>query len=115
MSELNVIFGTGPLAQAAMRALLKRGKSIKMVNRSGKRPAEVPPQVEVVAGDAYNPDFTRSVSKGAVVVYQCAQPAYQLWVKQFPALQVAILEGAAATGAKLIVAENLYMYGNMHG
>jgi nucleoside-diphosphate-sugar epimerase len=115
MTELNVIFGTGPLAQATMRALLKRGKNIRMVNRSGKRPAGVTAEVEMAGGDAYAPDFTRSVSKGAAVVYQCAQPAYQQWVKQFPSLQAAILEGAAANAAKLIVAENLYMYGDIHG
>jgi len=115
MSELNVIFGTGPLAQAAMRALLKRGKSIKMVNRSGKRPLDVPAEVEIVAGDAYSTDFTRSVTKGSSVVYQCAQPEYYKWVKEFPPLQAAILEGAAANGAKLIVGENLYMYGDTNG
>jgi nucleoside-diphosphate-sugar epimerase len=115
MSELNVIFGTGPLAQATMQALLKRGKSIRMVNRSGKRPADVPTQVEITGGDAYNPDFTRSAIKGAAVIYQCAQPAYHEWMKDFPPLQAAILEGAAANGAKLIVAENLYMYGDTHG
>ena len=115
MTELNVIFGTGPLAQATMRALLKRGKTIRMVNHSGQRPARVPAEVEITAGDAYNPDFTRSATKAATVVYQCAQPAYQMWVKQFPALQTAILEGAAANAAKLIVAENLYIYGDTHG
>lgn len=115
MSELNVVFGTGPLAQATMRALLKRGKTVKMVNRSGKRPADVPANIEIVAGDAYGPDFTRSVTHGASVVYQCAQPEYQKWVTQFPPLQAAILEGAGASGAKLIVAENLYMYGDTDG
>jgi nucleoside-diphosphate-sugar epimerase len=115
MAELNVIFGTGPLAQATMRALLKRGKTIKMVNRSGKHPADAPAAVEIVAGDAYNPDFTRSAIKGAAVVYQCAQPEYHQWVKDFPLLQAAILDGAAANGAKLIAAENLYMYGDTHG
>jgi nucleoside-diphosphate-sugar epimerase len=115
MSELNVIFGTGPLAQAAMRALLKRGKSIKMVNRSGKRQPEIHENVEIVAGDAYNKDFTRSVTKGASVVYQCAQPEYHKWITEFPPLQAAILEGAAANGARLIVGENLYMYGDTNG
>jgi nucleoside-diphosphate-sugar epimerase len=115
MPETCVIFGTGPLAIAVMRALLKRGKSVKMVKRSGKRPAEVPAGVEIAAGDAYQPDFTRSVTAGAAAVYQCAQPAYHQWVALFPSLQAAILEGAAANGAKLIVAENLYMYGDTHG
>jgi nucleoside-diphosphate-sugar epimerase len=114
-SELHVIFGAGPLAQATQRALSKRGKTVKMVNRSGKRPAEIPASVEIVAGDAYKADFTRSVSRGAAAVYQCAQPEYHQWAELFPSLQAAILEGAAANGAKLIVAENLYMYGDTNG
>jgi nucleoside-diphosphate-sugar epimerase len=115
MSELNIIFGSGPLAQSVMRALVKRGKTIKMVNRSGHCPADVPDHVEVVAGDAYNTDFTRSVTKGAAVVYQCAQPEYHEWLTKFPPLQSAILEGATVNQSKLIVAENLYMYGDTDG
>lgn len=115
MTETHVIFGAGPLAQAVMRALLKRGKPVKMINRSGKRPASVPASVELVGGDAYTTDFTRQVTQGAAVVYQCAQPEYHEWVAKFPPLQEAILEGAAASGAKLIVGENLYMYGDTDG
>lgn len=114
-SEFHLIFGAGPLAQATLRALLKRGKTVKMVNRSGKRPAEVPASVEIVAGDAYEASFTRAVSQGAAVVYQCAQPEYHTWVEKFPPLQASILEGAAAAGAKLIAGENLYMYGDTDG
>ncbi len=113
MPEKHVIFGSGPLGQAVMRALLRRGKEVVMVNRSGK--AEVPPAVSILAGDAARPEFTRQVTAGAAVVYQCAQPAYHQWVEKFPAFQAAILEGAAAGGAKLIVAENLYMYGQVEG
>jgi nucleoside-diphosphate-sugar epimerase len=115
VSENHVIFGTGPLGQAVMLALLKRGKTIRMVNRSGKRPADVPASVEISGGDAYSTDFTRAITKGTAVIYQCAQPAYHQWVSQFPPLQAAILEGAAANGAKLIVGENLYMYGDTNG
>lgn len=115
MAELNVVFGTGPLAQSVMRALLKRGKKVKMINRSGKRAAELPPEVELVGGDAYQTDFTRAVTAGAEAVYQCAQPEYHQWVAQFPPLQAAVLEGASAAGAKLIVGENLYMYGDTGG
>lgn len=115
MPEINVIFGAGALAQSVMRALHRRGKTIKMVNRSGKRPDGIPAEVEVTGGDAYNTDFTRSITRDAVVVYQCAQPAYKNWVTDFPPLQAAILEGAAVNGAKLIVGENLYMYGDING
>jgi nucleoside-diphosphate-sugar epimerase len=115
MPEINVVFGSGPLAQAVMRALLKRGKTVKMVNRSGKRPADLPLEVEIVGGNAYATGFTCSLVKGATAVYQCAQPAYHQWVTLFPTLQASILEGAVANGAKLIVAENLYMYGDTNG
>jgi uncharacterized protein YbjT (DUF2867 family) len=41
-SQLHVVFGTGPLAQAVVSALIKRGHHIRMVNRSGTRPPGVP-------------------------------------------------------------------------
>jgi nucleoside-diphosphate-sugar epimerase len=118
MSENNhtqVIFGTGPLGLAVMRELVRRGKSVKMVNRSGKAPQGVPAEVNIVPGDAYSAEFTRQVCQGAGVVYQCAQPAYSEWVDKFPALQNSILEGAASAGAKLFVGDNLYMYGDVDG
>ncbi len=112
-TELHVIFGTGPLGKAVMRELVKQGRAVRMVNRTGK--AAVPPGVEVVAGDALNPVSTRELCTGASVVYQCAQPAYTEWPAKFPAYQAAIIEGTAASGAKLVVAENLYMYGRVSG
>ena len=44
-------------------------------------------------------------------MYQCAQPAYYEWADKFPPLQTAILNAAAANKARLIVGDNLYMYG----
>jgi nucleoside-diphosphate-sugar epimerase len=115
MSDLHVIFGSGPLGQSIARELLVRGKRVRMVNRSGKHPADLPGSVEMMPGDAYNLDFTRQATAGADVVYQCAQPPYHCWPAEFPALQAAILEGAAAAGAKLVAGENLYMYGEVDG
>lgn len=111
-SNLHVVFGTGPLGMAVMRELVKMGKRVRMVNRSGK--AKVPEGVEVVAGDAYNPEVTRRLTEGAVAVYQCAQPGYAEWEK-FPPLQNSIMEGAAANGAVFVVGDNLYMYGHVDG
>lgn len=113
MAELHVVFGSGPLGQAAVKALVKRGRQVRVINRSGK--AELPAGVELIAGDAYALDFTRRVTADAAVVYQCSAPAYHDWVEKFPPLQASILEGVAAAGAKLIVAENLYMYGAVNG
>lgn len=112
--HLHVIFGTGPLGSWTARALLDMGRRVRMVNRSG-RPSELLPDVEVVRGDACDPASTAALTRGAAAVYQCAQPAYHQWPGNFPRMQAAILEGAAASGARLIAAENLYMYGDPAG
>lgn len=114
-SDLHVVFGTGPLGMSVMQALDQQGRKVRLVNRSGKAPQGVPTSVEILGGDADNLDFARRACSGASVVYQCAQPRYWEWEKKFPALQASILEGAASARAKLVVGENLYMYGEVTG
>lgn len=115
MATQHIIFGTGPLGKAVMRALLKREDAqIIMVNRSGKR-GDIPAEVQIIASDAYDADKVADVTKGADVVYQCAQPGYLEWQEKFPPLQRAILEGVSRNNAKLIVGDNLYMYGDVEG
>jgi nucleoside-diphosphate-sugar epimerase len=114
MSELHVVFGTGAIGRAILEELLLRGKTVRMVNRSGKM-EEVPTGVEVVATDLYNPANVRQVTLGARVVYQSSQPNYHEWPEKFPPLQQSIIAGLTDSGAKLVLVENLYMYGPTHG
>jgi nucleoside-diphosphate-sugar epimerase len=112
--ELHVVFGTGPLGTWTMRELVKLGKRVRMINRSGRKDG-LPAGVEIARGDAYDVSSTTQLSRGATTVYQCAQPAYNQWPGNFPRMQSAIVEGAAANRARLIVGENLYLYGDPHG
>jgi len=114
MTIHQVVLGTGAIGRAVTEELVKRGESVRMVNRSGKRD-EVPAGVEVVASDLYDPDKVREVTRGAKVVYQSAQPEYFHWPEKFPALQKSILDGLTGSNAKLILVENVYMYGKMNG
>ncbi len=114
MSDLHVIFGTGSLGKWTARELVRLGKTVRMVNRSGKAD-RLPAGVELVASDAYDVTKNVAVTKGAAAVYQCAQPEYYEWAEKFPPLQAAILDAAAKNGAKLIVGDNLYMYGHFTG
>ncbi|MGD8404403.1 MAG: SDR family oxidoreductase [Anaerolineales bacterium] len=114
MSDLHVVLGTGAIGRAAAEELVKCGKTVRMVNRSGEM-AEAPQGVEVVATDLYDPTNVRKVTRGAKVVYQCSQPNYTEWPQKFPPLQDAIIEGLTDSGAKLVIVENLYMYGAMNG
>jgi nucleoside-diphosphate-sugar epimerase len=114
-SQLHVIFGAGPVGLAVMDELVRRGKRVRVVNRSGKS-AHVPAGVEIVGGDATQIPFTTEAAKGASVVYNCTNaPDYHKWPEQFPPLHTGVLEGAAANGAKLVLMENVYMYGDVEG
>src|SRR5689334_165611 len=109
--ELHVVYGNGPVGTAVVEALLGQGKRARVVTRSGAR-KHLPSLVEVVRGDATDPADAKRVCAGASHVYNCTNPPdYHRWPEQFPPLQRGVLAGAAAAGARLIVMENLYMYG----
>ena len=114
MSIDHVVLGTGAVGRAVMQELVKRGEAVRMVNLSGKM-AEAPAGVEVVAADLYDPAKVKEVTHGAKVVYQCSQPKYREWVEKFPALQQSIIDGLTGSGIKLVIVENLYMYGDTKG
>jgi nucleoside-diphosphate-sugar epimerase len=114
MSAKHVILGTGAIGRAIAEELIRRGESVRMVNRSGKMD-EVPPGVEVVASDLYDPAKVREMTSGAKVVYQSAQPKYNEWPEKFPPLQKSVIDGLTGSGAKLVLVENLYMYGETNG
>jgi nucleoside-diphosphate-sugar epimerase len=69
----------------------------------------------VVAGDLFDAGVAKDLAQGAGVVYQCTNPPYDKWPEQFPTLQANTLEAAASAGAKYIVTDNLYMYGDTNG
>jgi len=108
-NELNVVFGTGPLGYAIAEELLKKGKTVRMVNRSGK--ADLPTGAVLIRADAEDRERTREICKDAKIVYHCAMPPYTQWKELFPPLTTGIMEGTASANAKLIYADNLYMYG----
>ena len=109
----HVIFGTGAIGLATLAALRRRGEPVRMVNRTGIAP--VPEDVEIVAGNAADPQFSGDVTRGARTVYQTMSPSYERWVEEFPALQAGVLAAAEAHGARLVSMENVYMYGRPAG
>jgi nucleoside-diphosphate-sugar epimerase len=102
--------GTG---SAVVGELVARGLPVRAVTRSGA--SDVPAGVEQVAADVATPEGASRACAGAAVVYHCAQPAYTKWVELFPPLTRAVLGGTADAGAKLVFADNLYVYGPPDG
>jgi len=86
---------------------------VRLVNRSGN--GRVAPGAELVKGDAMQSEVVRELSHGAAVVYHCANVVYQDQVAVMPHMQHSMLAGVAASGAKLVVMDTLYMYGETHG
>lgn len=112
IDELHVVVGTGPLGIAVMEELLRKGKSVRMVNRSGR--ASVPSGIQVVQGDAANRESIGQACKGASVIYHCAKAAYTEWPEKFPPIMNGIIDAAAKEKAKVVYGDNLYMYGSKH-
>lgn len=115
MPDLHVVFGTGSLGLAVMRELRRRGHRVRMVNRKGRAELPKDPEIEIVAGDASDPASTRTACADAKAVYFTAAPPYTDWPAQYPAMQAGVVEGAAAAGARLVTAENVYPYGRVDG
>jgi nucleoside-diphosphate-sugar epimerase len=114
MEGLHVIMGaSGGIGGALVRELARRGRRVRAVNRRGDAPG--PSGVERLAADVATPEGAKAAAAGAAVVYHCAQPPYTDWPAAFPPLTEAIAEGAAAAGAKLVLADNLYGYGPHDG
>ena len=111
---LHVVLGTGPVGLTLTDVLLSEGKQVRVVSRSGK--ATVPAGVELIAADIIDVGAAKEVCRGAAVVYNCTNAAsYAEQVAMVPRQQAGIIAGAASAGAKLIVTESLYMYGETHG
>jgi nucleoside-diphosphate-sugar epimerase len=89
--------------------LVARGESVRAVNRSGA--GDVPDGVEILAGDVRDHSFARAAAAGASTAYFALNPPYHQWTELFPGLQESVIEAAIDAGAKLVVLENLYMYG----
>ena len=112
--QLHVVLGaTGGAGGALVSELAGCGHRVRAVSR--KPAADLPEGVEQVAADAADPVQTRTACAGATVVYHCVQPPYQRWAAEFPPLTQSIADAAAAAGARLVYADNLYAYGPVHG
>ena len=69
--------------------------------------------VEAVAGDATDAGRMREVCAGSVAVYNAVNPPFDRWREAFPAAVRGTLAGATAAGARLVFADDTWMYGRV--
>jgi len=108
-SEMHVVLGgTGAVGSATMTELVKQGKRIRSVSRN--MTGDVPNGVERMVANIANSDEARNACRGATHIYFCVSVPYTKWASDFPHLMDGAIAAATETGAKLIVADNLYVY-----
>ena len=109
---LHVVVGaSGGTGSALVRELLRRGRRVRAVNRSGR--IEVPPGVEVRAADATDAEQMRQVCRGAGVVYNAVNVPFLQWREKFPAAVDGVLAGARAADARMVFVDDTWMYGRV--
>lgn len=118
--ENNIIFGTGPLGLSVMDELVARGRRVILVSRSGRVDEILPAGVTVRQVDATDPEQVAAACAATDVVFHCAQPEYHEWPEKFPPITRGIVDGLArlnedGAGPRLVMGDNLYMYGPTGG
>lgn len=109
----HVVLGAGAIGTTIAEQLVAAGEPVRLVSRSGRNPGIA--GVESTAADLADPAAVRAVAAGARVAYFACQPAYSSWPKGFPPLAEGVLGGLAGSGTRLVVVDNLYMYGPTGG
>ena len=109
MDGQHVVLGaSGGLGRALVVELVRSGRRTRAVSRHAVDGLE---SAEHVAVDLTTTEGARRACQGASVVFHAAQPPYHRWTEEFPALTQNIIDATAEAGAKLVMVDNLYMYG----
>lgn len=106
-----VLGATGGVGRAVVAEAAARGHRVRAVSRSATAAGELPAGTELMDVDLSTAEGAVAAVAGADVVLHAAQPPYTRWPAEFPSLTRRIADAAAAVGAKLVMADNLYMYG----
>jgi nucleoside-diphosphate-sugar epimerase len=112
---LHVVFGAGQIGPLLAERLRADGNRVRVVRRTA-----VPvglSGVEVLHGDALDAAFAAEAARGAAAVYHCINAPYfaRVWAETLPPIQENLVAAAGRAGARLVVLDNLYVYGRTGG
>jgi len=110
MNELHVVLGAGQVGPFVAESLVAMGKRVRIVRKT-QGPSALS-GVEQVSIDVRDADAVARVTAGATSVYHCVNPLYFEWPELLVPMARGIVEGTARSGARLVVLDNLYMYGD---
>jgi len=109
----HVIVGAGTVGSALAARLAEGGRDVIVVSRRGTAPPAE--GVRGVAADASDAAALAVIAAGADAIYNCANPQYHRWERDWPPIAASILGAAERSGAVLATLSNLYGYGPVDG
>lgn len=109
--HVTVLGATGGAGRAIVRELAARGHHVRAAARSVEA-AGWPDGVHPVPTDLLDPVAAGAACAGADVVVMAAQVPYAAWPTTLPRMVDAAVDAAAGAGARLVMVDNLYMYGS---
>ncbi|WP_440099646.1 NAD-dependent epimerase/dehydratase family protein [Streptosporangium sp. H16] len=104
----HVIAGAGQVGSEVARQLAGQGHEVVLVSRSGSGPDL--PGIRRVAADVSDRERLTALTGGAAVLYNCVNPRYHEWARDWPPLAASLLGAAETTGAGYVILGNLYVY-----
>lgn len=111
MGQRVAVIGFGAVGRATASLLATRGHDLRIVQR--RRPPELPGGATFQSADVEDAEAMRRACAGVDEVACCIGLPYDsaLWARVWPRAMGNLLEGCAASGARLVFADNLYLYG----
>lgn len=111
---MHVVVGAGGVTGGlVVRELVAAGVPVRAVTRDGRDVGV--PGVERRAVDAADAQALSAACAGATVIHHCAMPPLRRWRSDFPALTDAVIAAAESAGARVVYADDTWMYGRVAG
>lgn len=111
--DVHVVVGAnGATGSVVCSELLATGHTVRAVSRSGRG---APAGVEEIAADATDTALLTEICTGAACVYHCALPPMDTWLPAYIDLTRSLITAAGNVGARLVYADDTWMYGKVDG
>ena len=108
-----VVGAGGATGRPLVARLHAAGYRVRAVTRDGRDVGT--PGVEVASADATEERDLVAACRGAVAVYHCVMPVLARWSSDFPRVTDALVDAASRVGARLVYADDTWMYGRVDG
>jgi len=109
MSRTHVVVGAGIVGSTLAELLANDGLDVIVITRSGSGPTHK--NINRIAADVSDLSKLLKIDPSAAAIYNCVNPPYHQWAKEWPPIAESFLGYAEKTGAVLVTCSNLYGYG----